>query len=392
MLSEITIPRDGAVRFAWSNVARSESVSLLLIRTGAVPGYLRMKLSSDVGAYELQGLSRHQRYLCAIASKHDVSAWRSLTPRLGTAVEVEREKQGVAADIAKLTQLRVMPQNRRLTAFFGVQKGFVDELELSVKKGAETVLKMRVEPEVTSVVIDAARCQLDNGVAYDVCVAPRFGAVFGDERRVCVAPAPQGEERRANKALAQAGIVYPCLALGEEQDPFATERVSTGTGEQKILCCHCRTPVAWHDYRLRCRGCGAEFIPNGRGDFLDLARLRFGTCACCLPKKVLVSEPGSDALVCAHSQKEHMRIGGEQGFRLIEDLPFGLCQCCRPRRPLERKASGVVCTKTNEPHRATEGQGYVLVPSAPVFDAAAIDDLLDQGLAEISARGISRAR
>jgi hypothetical protein len=47
--------------------------------------------------------------------------------------------------------------------------------------------------------------------------------------------------------------------------------------------------------------------------------------------------------------------------------------------------------KSNELHRRS-GDQLVLVPSAPVFDAAAIDELLDAGLADICASGVSRGR
>ena len=76
---------------------------------------------------------------------------------------------------------------------------------------------------------------------------------------------------------------------------------------------------------------------------------------------------------------------------LIEDLPYGLCQCCRPRRPLAKSGDDVRCAKSNELHRRS-GDQLVLVPSAPVFDARAIDELLDAGLAEICASGVSRGR
>ena len=76
-------------------------------------------------------------------------------------------------------------------------------------------------------------------------------------------------------------------------------------------------------------------------------------------------------LRCAHSGKEHIR--DRSTFLLIEDLPFGLCQCCRPRRPLAKQPDASVrCTKSHELHRRS-GEEFVLVPSAPVFDAAAID-------------------
>ena len=78
---------------------------------------------------------------------------------------------------------------------------------------------------------------------------------------------------------------------------------------------------------------------------------------------------------------------------LIEDLPFGLCQCCRPRRPLERKAGGSIrCSRSDEVHDNDGAARWVLVPSQPVFDAAAIDDLLDAGLAEICSSGVSGSR
>jgi hypothetical protein len=314
-----------------------------------------------------------------------------VTPRAGSLASEERTRQGIEADVAKLSALRVMPQSRRLTVFWTLDKGFIDDVELVLRSGTTVLLRMRIEPEVKSVVIDESRCPaLHNGVTYSLELAPRFGSLCGSPVTTKLVLASQGQERAANAGLDQAAIVYACLALGEEADPFAAE--SRAAAPERITCCHCRAGVAWVDYRLRCSGCGAEFIPNGRGDFLDLARLRFGTCACCLPKKVLVQEPGTETLVCAHSQKEHLRLGEEAGFRLIEDLPFGLCQCCRPRRPLTRVADGVQCSRTKEPHRASDGHGYVLVPSALVFDAAAIDELMDQGLADISARGISRAR
>jgi len=164
-----------------------------------------------------------------------------------------------------------------------------------------------------------------------------------------------------------------------------------GTGEAalQILCGRCRGPTEWRDYTLRCKSCRAEFIANQRGDYLDTAKLRFGTCKCCLPRKLLVQDAGSEALRCAHAGKEHIRSGSS--FLLIEDLPFGLCQCCRPRRPLAKSGHDVRCTKSNELHRRS-GEQFVLVPSAPIFDAAAIDELLDAGLADICSSGVSRGR
>ena len=52
----ISIPKDGAIRFEWSE--RNESSSLLLIRTGAMPGYMRVKLAGEVNAYQFERRTR----------------------------------------------------------------------------------------------------------------------------------------------------------------------------------------------------------------------------------------------------------------------------------------------------------------------------------------------
>ena len=126
------------------------------------------------------------------------------------------------------------------------------------------------------------------------------------------------------------------------------------------------------------------------GEYLDIARLRFGTCRCCTPSKILVQQPGADLLVCSYSGKEHIRLAGTVGFRLIEDLPHGLCQCCRPRQPLIKEGDVIRCGKSRETHRNVDGR-YVLVPTEMVFDAKAIDELMDAGLADICQAGVSRA-
>jgi len=245
---------------------------------------------------------------------------------------------------------------------------------------------------VNSISLDDTRgVELDNGQAYSVRLRARFaGTLLGNAPLVRCTPAPQGQERAANQGHPQGNLIYPSLTLTPEICIFPEdEQHGEAAPAESIVCCHCRRPVQWREYRLRCSGCGAEFIPNGRGDFLDLGQLRFGTCTCCLPRKILIQKRGEAALACAHSGKEHIRLPDTEGYHLIEDLPFGLCQCCRPRRPLVRRGQSVRCGKSGEKHRNEDGR-YVLVPSEPVFDASAIDSLLDAGLAEICAVGVSR--
>jgi hypothetical protein len=292
-----------------------------------------------------------------------------------------------------------MPQDRRLTLYWQLGPGFIDKVVVELKRGTAVVATYELEPEVKSFTIDASRCRtLANGATYTVSARARFALTEGAPCVVTVTPAPQGQERAANRAHPQEHLVYACLSLAPELDVFG----EGSTEAMQITCGRCHGPTEWRDYTLRCKTCRAEFIANQRGDYLDVTKLRFGTCRCCLPRKLLVQDAGpaagsqaKDVLRCAHSGKEHIRSGTT--FLLIEDLPFGLCQCCRPRRPLAKNATAgsqandVRCTKSNELHTRS-GEEFVLVPSAPVFDAAAIDELLDAGLADICASGISRAR
>ncbi len=385
---------DGAVSLSWRAAPRPGSVSLLIIRTGAVPSYTTMTLGGDTARYQIEHLSRHQRYLVAAlgrsAGQVACSGWLSVTPRAGLAPRAEQGAD-LSAHLATVSRVMIMPQDRRLTAFWQVSPGFIDGLELELRRGERVVRRLTLEPEVTSIYMDSARrVQLVNGNDYTVRLRASFaGQVHHETPPVSCTPAPQGQERQANGAHPQARLIYPSLTLEPEVCIFPEDEAEANPVDESLVCCHCRQPVRWQQYRLRCHGCGAEFIPNGRGDFLDLGQLRFGTCTCCLPRKILIQRQGSGALACAHSGKEHIRLPGTEGYHLIEDLPFGLCQCCRPRRPLVRRGEGVRCSKSDEQHRNEDGR-YVLVPSEPVFDASAIDDLLDAGLAEICGTGVSR--
>src|SRR5204863_5813812 len=133
---------------------------------------------------------------------------------------------------------------------------------------------------------------------------PRFALAVGDPCIVACTPAPQGEERAHNRAHPQAHLVYPCLSLAPELDVFDE---GTSDAAAQIVCGRCRGPTEWRDYTLRCKSCNAEFIANQRGDYLDVTRLRFGTCRCCLPRKLLVQDAGQACLRCADSGKEHLR-------------------------------------------------------------------------------------
>jgi len=394
-----TIAGDGQVALAWAAEAAFESYWLLAIRTGARPGFTALKLDGRTREYRFANLGRHQRYrfavLAAQGGRQVCSRWLSATPRAGYAV-VREDAASLDAHLARIERLVVMPQDRRLTLYWQLGAGFIDKVVVELRRGAAAIATYELEPEVRSFTIDAARCRaLANGVAYTLTARARFALTESERCAVACTPAPQGGERAANRAHPQDHLVYPCLSLAPELDVFGERAGGAGEPSAQIVCGRCRGPTEWRDYTLRCQRCKAEYIANHRGDYLDVARLRFGTCKCCLPRKLLVQDVGGDALACAHSGKEHIRMPGRSSFALIEDLPFGLCQCCRPRRPLQRQGDDSVrCSKSNELHRRSGGgdAGYVLVPSAPIFDAAAIDELLDAGLAEICASGVSRGR
>ncbi len=399
----VTVEGDGRVGLAWRGEgADARGYQLLVIRSGARRSYTALKLSREVDRYAITNLSRHQRYLCALLAATEAgpacSPWYSVTPRAGLA---PREEPGaglelLAAHLARIRRLTLMPQDQRLTAFWERSEGFVDTIALEVRARGKLLKRLALEPEVASISLDACRgVRLQNGESALVQVAASFAglAPAASEAASCT-PAPQGGEREANQGHPQRQLVYPFLDLGPELVVFEEDAGETSalSSSASILCRACRSRVAWRSYRLVCTGCGAEYIPTGRGDYLEAGRLRFGTCRCCLPKKILIQRGGSDSLLCSASGKEHIRLPGEGAeVRLIEDLPFGLCQCCRPRRPLVRRGEAVRCSKSDELHRQ-EGGAWALAPSQPVFDARAIDELLDAGLAEIGATGVSRGR
>jgi hypothetical protein len=395
---EVEVIGDGQVALRWQSAPRARSYQLLIIRTGAVRAYTTLQLSAEVLRYQINSLSRHQRYLIAVLASGPagvvVSDWWSTTPRAGAAARAAApEESELSSHLAQVRRLSVMPQDRRLTAYWETSKGFIDQLVLEVAQKGHVLKHLILEPEVTSISLDADRgVKLTNGERYVVRLHALFAAqVRQSAPEVLCAPAPQGLERTGNRFFPQESLIYPCLSLSPELRVFEDEPTAEEASSSALVCRHCRQTVRWQEYRLRCAGCGAEYIPNGRGEYLEVSRLRFGTCRCCLPKKILIQKTGGETLLCAHSGKEHIRMPDAEGFHLIEDLPHGLCQCCRPRRPLLKRGGAVVCSKSGEKHRNEEGR-YVLVPSELVLDAAAIDDLLDAGLAEICATGVSRGR
>jgi len=392
-----TIVADGSVALDWQADSHVRTYHLLIVRTGATRAYTALKLGADTVRYRIDNLSRHQRYLVAVmaAGKNGaaLSLWWSMTPQAGLTPLPDNSAAGVDSYLSCLSRVTVMPQDARLTVFWDRTPGFIDTVEVGVACGETALTQIDVEPEVSSLSLDHLRgLPLVNGKAYTVRVGTRFAGSAGQRPvEIIATPAPQGHERAANESHPQTSLIYATLSLAPEVEIFGDTAPPACAAEHPIVCFHCRREVLWQSYQLRCQGCGAEFVPNGRGDFLTLGALRFGTCRCCLPKKILIQKPGSSSLTCAHSGKEHIRLPGSDGYTLIEDLPHGLCQCCRPRRPLVKRSGRIVCSQSGESHRNEQGC-YVLVPSAPVFDARAIDDLLDQGLAEICATGASRGR
>ena len=392
------VVKDGSIALQWQADDRISTFHLLIIRTGSVPAFTALQFGADTTRYQIDNLSRHQRYRVAVMATGQtgsaLSAFWSVTPAAGLMAMPELKSEGIEPALSQITRVTVMPQDARLTVFWKRSPGFVDKVLVEIRRGNETLRELEVEPEVASLSLDANRnVPLENGTPYSIRLKTRFaGAVRQTTTDVSGIPAPQGQERGANHRLPQQNLIYATLALTPEVQIFEDEAPSVeAAAATHIVCFRCHSVVEWQGYRLHCNGCGAEFIPNGRGDFLDVAALRFGTCQCCMPKKILIQRANSQTLCCAHSGKEHIRLPGKNGFSLIEDLPFGLCQCCRPRRPLEKHGNKIVCSKTGEQHRNENGS-YVLVPSTTVFDARRIDDLLDSGLAEICATGVSRGR
>jgi hypothetical protein len=396
------VVKDGSVALEWQSDFSAHTIHLLVMRSAQIPAYTALRLSGKTKAYRIDNLGRHQRYrFCVLAmgkSKRCGSAWISITPKQGLAPREDSPFEDLHDHLARTHDLLLMPQQGRLTAWWKLSPGFADRTQLKIWQAETLVKRFDLEPEVTSLSMDSQRgLELENGLVYQVSVRCSYAGMASEASGpVACAPAVQGKEREANAELAQQHLVYPTLSLAPEVDVFGDETGADKNPETTpelaaIICCHCRRPVRWDSWRLRCEGCGAEFIPNGRSDYLEVAKLRFGTCRCCLPKKILIQPAGKPDLSCSHSGKQHIRTSGNGAYQLIEDLPYGLCQCCRPRRPLLRKAGRVRCTKSSEEHVNQAGR-WVLLPSSPVFDAAAIDDLLDAGLAEISSQGVSNGR
>jgi len=396
-----TVPDDGTVALQWERpvgvVPRAWWV--LAVRAGAVPGFTSMRLHGESAAYTFTNLGRHQRYRFMVmesaAGTQCSSPWLNVTPRAGLVAAEDEQLHGLGDCVSQLQRLLVMPQDRRLTLYWQLTKGFCERVIIEATPVGGVTRRFELEPEVQSFVLDPKRVPgLANGVACVIKASASFAGIPSTVAEAHATPAPQGEERQRNKSHPQSALVYACLSLTDELDVFG-DHTDAQKAPDTLTCGLCGANTAWRDYALRCTGCQTEFISNGRGNFLDVNRLRFGTCRCCMPRKILVQDVGTENLRCVHSGKEYVKLGGQEGHCLIEDLPYGLCQCCRPRRPLHRtNDQSIRCTRSNELHRRSDGDSssLVLVPSAPVFDAAAIDDLLDKGLADICSTGISKAK
>ncbi|HEY3448115.1 MAG TPA: hypothetical protein VGK67_17290 [Myxococcales bacterium] len=402
---DIAVTGDGRMDLAWHADRAALAWYLLIVRTGARKAYTALLLGGEFDRYVVSSLSRHQRYQVAVVGIFEggasaCSPWYSVTPRAGLAPKKEDDDgRGIAPSVRRVEKLMLMPQDARITAFWELTPGFADKVVLEVLEREVVVGRLELEPEVKSCAVSAERgTRLANGKAYRVRLSTRFASVAGHapQEATCTPSAP-GDERTANRGNDPKILVFPSLRPSPELAIFPEEQAAAQAEEQTqgkgadILCCHCAREVRWEGRRLVCTGCKAEFVQNADGDYLDVARLRFGLCRCCVPGRILVQHQGADVLVCTSSGKEHIRVAGQRSFRLIEDLPHGLCQCCRPRQPLVKEGKEVRCGKSRELHRCVDGR-YVLVPSEMVFDAKAIDELMDAGLADLCQAGISRGR
>jgi len=394
---ECEVRGDGRVGLKWRPAQPPQAYALLIHRTGARPSFTSLLLAGELEGYELSNLSRHQRYRLAVlvlGARTAASTWFSVTPRTGLAPKKETESTNIEAQIAHAQNLLVMPQDQRVTAFWSLSSGFVDKVVLELLEGEAVRRRIELEPEVRSyALVSSSAATLKNGGSYALRLSTRFTCFESLAPQLAsFTPAAPGAERRLNQGHDRSRLLFPTAQLGAEVEPFGEEEprpLATRTAD--VICAFCRRTVRWREHRLLCDGCGAEFVPNAAGDYLDVRQLRFGTCTCCQPKKILVQLPGTDSLICNSSGKEYVRLPGKAGHCLIEDLPYGLCQCCRPRQPLGKSGKVIRCQRSKEEHRSADGR-FVLVPSAPVFDATAIAALMDAGLAEICHTGVHRGR
>jgi hypothetical protein len=352
---EVAVEGDGQIGLRWRTERAGAELGyqLLVIRSGASPAYTALRLAHDLDRYTISGLSRHQRYLCAVlassAGGSACSPWQSVTPKLG--LEPRKEPgEGIDAlgsHLGRVRRLTVMPQDRRLTAFWERSPGFADEIRLEVLERGRVQKRLTLEPEVASISLDASRgVRLSNGGGYLVRVASSFAGIAGVGESVLCTPAPQGQERAANRAHPQQGLVYPFLDLGPELQVFDDEAPPRPAASEAAILCHsCRAPVRWQSYRLICTGCGAEFIPTGRGDYLEASRLRFGTCRCCLPKKILIQRVGSESLACSCSAEPTTPVETGRIADLAVRCLFELPRPAGERSPWFRRiaAEGTSC-------------------------------------------------
>src|SRR6185503_10024885 len=198
---------DGHVALEWApHAGKFKSYWLLVMRTGAKPGFTTLELDGHTYGYRFANLGRHQRYRFAVLAARDgaqvCTPWLSATPRAGTTLA--REDAGVTDHLAKLTSLVAMPQDRRITLYWQLGPGFVDKIAIEIRRGAVVLANFELEPEVKSFTIDPPRCRgLVNGTTYTVIARARFVLSDSETRSVVVTPAPQGQEREANRAHPQ---------------------------------------------------------------------------------------------------------------------------------------------------------------------------------------------
>ena len=58
--------QDGAVHLSWPKNEDAHCYYLLIIRTGSVPAYTCLRLDKHTTSYQINNLSRHQRYLTQV--------------------------------------------------------------------------------------------------------------------------------------------------------------------------------------------------------------------------------------------------------------------------------------------------------------------------------------
>ncbi len=146
-------------------------------------------------------------------------------------------------------------------------------------------------------------------------------------------------------------------------------------------CLYCGCSLVSQNGLLQCSNCRKSFTFRVvDGEMVDVERLLYGVCRCCLLRKPIVRSRGF--MVCSLSDERYVEYRGEY-LRLL-DLPFGLCSCCESPRPLTANSqSEIICTDTGVEYvRNLDGAIVRKPPSIDLSSASSVEAALNDGTAQ----------